>query len=84
MLELKKGVDILAEAGGIRTLDEAQALFERKLDAENLAKLSTISNTEALLKIANAIAMTQPDAVFVNSGSDADEQHLVQEALARR
>jgi phosphoenolpyruvate carboxykinase (GTP) len=74
MLELKKGVDILAEVGGIQTLDEAQALFARKLDPENLAKLSTIHNAEALLKIANAIAMTRPDAVFVNSGSDADVQ----------
>ena len=27
MLELKKGADILAEVGGIQTLDQAQALF---------------------------------------------------------
>ena len=83
MLELKKGVDILAEVGGIRTLDEAQALFARKLDPENLAKLSTITNAEALLKIANAIAMTDPDTVFINTGSDADVQLVRQMSLEK-
>jgi len=72
MLELKKGIDILAEVGGIRSLDEAKALFEAKCDQENLAKLSKITNQEALLKIANAISMMDPDEVFVNTGSEAD------------
>lgn len=76
MLELKKGLDILAEVGGIRSLDEARTLFKAKCDQENLAKLSRIAHEEALLKIANAIAMTEPDAVFVNSGSDADVQRV--------
>ena len=76
MLELRKGVDILAEVGGIRTLDEALALFETTCDEENRAKLGKIANEEALLKIANAIAMTDPDAVFVNTGSDADVQRV--------
>ena len=65
MLELKKGVDILAEVGGIKSIDEARKLFEEKLDAKNLAKLKKIKNEEALLKIANAIALCQPDAVFI-------------------
>lgn len=76
MLELKKGLDILAEVGGIRSLDEARTLFKAKCDQENLAKLSRIAHEEALLKIANAIAMTEPDAVFVNSGSNADVQRV--------
>jgi phosphoenolpyruvate carboxykinase (GTP) len=76
MLELKKGMDILAEIGGIHTLDEARALFEVKCDRENVAKLSKIANEEALLKIANAISMTDPDAVFVNTGSEADVQRV--------
>ncbi|MFZ5918484.1 MAG: phosphoenolpyruvate carboxykinase (GTP) [Chloroflexota bacterium] len=78
MLELKKGIDILTEIGGIRTPDEAWALFRRKCDAQDLAKLSRITNEEALLKIANAAAMTDPDAVFVNTGSEAD-LHRVRE-----
>ena len=62
MLALKEGVDILAQVGGIRTAEQAQALFAAKCDAENLRKLAAIANQEALLKIANAIAMTNPDS----------------------
>ncbi len=76
MLELKKGIDILTEIGGINTLDEAKSLFRVRCDQENVAKLSRITNEEALLKIANAISMTDPDAVFVNTGSDADVQRV--------
>jgi phosphoenolpyruvate carboxykinase (GTP) len=76
MLELGKGIDILAAIGGIHTLDEAEALFKVKCDQENVAKLSKITNEEALLKIANAISMTDPDAVFVNTGSEADVRRV--------
>ena len=76
MLELKKGVDILSGIGGIKTLDEAKAIFAKKCDQDGLDKLSKIKNEEALLKIANAIAMTDPDSVFVNTGSDADVQKV--------
>jgi phosphoenolpyruvate carboxykinase (GTP) len=83
MLELKKGIDILGEIGGIKTLDEARAVFEAKCDPENLAKISAITNGEALLKVANAIAMTDPDAAFVNSGSDADVQRVREMSLEK-
>jgi phosphoenolpyruvate carboxykinase (GTP) len=83
MLKLKEGIDILAEVGGIKTLGDAKALFERTCDAEALARLGTISNIEVLLKIANAIAMTQPDAVFVNTGSDADVQRVREMSLEK-
>jgi len=33
MLELKKGIDILARIGGIETLDQAKALFEARCDS---------------------------------------------------
>ncbi len=83
MLELKKGIDILAEIGGINTLDEAKSLFELRCDQEDVAKLSKITNEEALLKIANAISMTNPDAVFVNTGSDADVQKVREMSLKK-
>ena len=72
MLELKKGVDILSEIGGVRTLDKAKALFGEKCDQENIDKLDKIENGEARLKIANAISMIDPDSVFVVTGSDSD------------
>lgn len=83
MLELKKGIDILAEIGEIHTLDEAKALFEFRCDQENVTKLSRIASEEALMKIANAISMTDPDAVFVNTGSDADVQRVTEMSLEK-
>lgn len=72
MLELKKGADILAEGGGVRTLAEANALFARTLDSADRAKLQTIHTPDALLRIANAIALCAPSKVFVISGSPED------------
>ena len=83
MLELKKGVDILSEIGGIKTLGEANAIFAQKCDNANVAKLNKITNEEALLKIANAISMMQPDSVFVNTGSAADVQTIREMSLAK-
>ena len=83
MLELKKGVDILAEVGGVKTMDQAKAVFEKKLDADNRKKLSVITNEDALVKIANAIEMCQPDDVFVDTGSDADVQWIREYSLKK-
>ncbi len=83
MLELETGIDILAAIGGINTLEEARALFEARCDPESVAKLSTITNEEALLKIANAISMMNPDAVFVNTGSEADRHRVRIMSLAK-
>jgi phosphoenolpyruvate carboxykinase (GTP) len=83
MLELKKGVDILSKIGGIKTIDEAKALFEKKGNQDSLTKLSKITNKESLLKIANAIAMTDPDAIFVNSGSKADVEKIREMSLEK-
>jgi phosphoenolpyruvate carboxykinase (GTP) len=83
MLELKKGLDILTEIGGINTLEETKVLFEKTCDQENVAKLNRITNEEALLDIANAIAMTEPDSVIVNTGSEADVQKVREMSLKK-
>jgi phosphoenolpyruvate carboxykinase (GTP) len=83
MLELRKGVDILAEVGGIKTIGEAKAVIEKNLDAKNLEKLSVIKNEDALIKIANAIAMCEPDGVFVHTGSEADQQWVREYSLKK-
>ena len=83
MLELKKGVDILTDVGGIRTLAEANALLESTLDATNLAKLAPIHNAEARIKIAATIAMCQPDSVFVNTGSEPDRAFIRELSLKK-
>jgi phosphoenolpyruvate carboxykinase (GTP) len=83
MLELRKGIDILAQVGGINSLDEAQALFQSKCDQETVTKLTKITNQEAILKIANAIAMTDPDGVFVNTGSGTDVEKIRKMSLKK-
>ncbi|MBN2062623.1 MAG: phosphoenolpyruvate carboxykinase (GTP) [Deltaproteobacteria bacterium] len=83
MLELKRGIDILSEIGGIKTIGDARKIFEKKLDARNLQKLSKIKNEEALLKIANSISLTGPEAVFINTGSESDIQAIREMSLEK-
>ncbi|HMB01188.1 MAG TPA: phosphoenolpyruvate carboxykinase (GTP) [Spirochaetota bacterium] len=83
MLELKKGIDILTEIGGIKDIAAARELITSRLDQESRDKLARIKNEEALLKIANAVKMCSPQAVFVNTGSDADMQQIREMSLAK-
>jgi phosphoenolpyruvate carboxykinase (GTP) len=83
MLKLKQGVDILAEVGGIRTIEEARRVFAQHLDEENRRKLARIETEGALVKIANAIAMCRPDRVVVNTGSPADVRWVREHALEK-
>jgi phosphoenolpyruvate carboxykinase (GTP) len=83
MLELKQGVDILAEVSGIKNIAEARDVLARSLDQVSREKLAVITNEEALIKIAGAVAMCQPDRIFVNTGSDADVQWVREYALAK-
>jgi phosphoenolpyruvate carboxykinase (GTP) len=72
MLNLKQGIDILSEVGGIKTIEEAKALLKDKLDGDNLAKLDKIKTEDALIKIANAISFCKPDSVYITTGSPED------------
>jgi len=83
MLELKKGVDILAEVGGVKSIAAARTVIAKHLDDANQKKLAPIKNEDALVKIANAIVMCEPDRVFVNTGSPADVQWARDHALAK-
>ncbi len=76
MLELKKGDDILANVGGVKSIKEAHEIFNKYMDDENKEKLLRIKNEEALVKIANGLAMAEPESVMVNTGSPADLQYI--------
>lgn len=76
MLTKKKGIDIVQEIGGVKTYEAALKFFEKRLDSENLSRISAIKHEGVLLKIANSIAMCQPDYVFINTGSEADRQYI--------
>lgn len=39
MLELKKGIDILSEIGGVKSADQATSIFKEKMDDANFEKI---------------------------------------------
>ena len=61
----KDVIDIVSEIGGIKTLEAAQDILKARMDAANQAKLKQIKNPEILKKMANAVVMCEPDAVFI-------------------
>lgn len=83
MFELKKGIDILAHVGGVKDAAEAEKIFRESMDSANFAKIQQIKDEDAWLKIANAIAMGQPDSVFVNTGSPEDVQFIIDLSIQR-
>jgi len=83
MLKMKQGVDILPDIGGVKTPSEAEEVFKAKMSAAELAKLEQIQNPEARLKIANCIALGQPDEVLVNTGSPEDVDRIRRLCLER-
>jgi hypothetical protein len=81
MLKKNEGIDIVKEIGGVQNVEQAQALFKKRLDEDHLSRIQTLSHPEILIKIANAIAMCDPARVYINTGSEADRQFIRQLAL---
>jgi len=79
---LRQGVDILGRLGGVGSVDEAWALFDSVCDEESQAKLRRVGHEEVLLRVANAVALTRPASVFVNTGSEEDRRRVRLLALA--
>ena len=75
MLELGKGIDIVAEIGQVDA-DTVDAIFEKLMDEIQLERIGRIKNPKVLQKIANAAAMCRPDSIFINTGSKADRAFL--------
>jgi phosphoenolpyruvate carboxykinase (GTP) len=83
MLQSKKGVDIIVEIGGFKEYQAAAGYLESVLTNEHLARIRKIQTREVIVKIANAVAMCTPDAVFVNTGSEKDRQFIRDLALEK-
>lgn len=83
MFELKKGIDILNNIGGVKSAEEVEKVFRDSMDDDNFQKIQRIKNEEARLKIANAIIMGQPDNVFVNTGTPEDKQFIIDLSLKK-
>lgn len=76
MFKLNKGVDILSDIGGIKEEKEVEPIFREKMEDGDFDKIQQIKNPAARLKMANAIALGQPDKVLVNTGSPEDQQRI--------
>ena len=81
MFQKKKGIDIVVHIGGITTFEAAMRLFENRLDEKNLSRIQEIKNPEVAVKIANSIAMCEPETVFINTGSESDKAYIRELAL---
>jgi phosphoenolpyruvate carboxykinase (GTP) len=79
----KDCIDIITEFGGITDLNAAQQVFKDTIDAENRDKLKRIENPDVLKKIANAIMLCKPDAVFIDTGSEEDRQFVRELSLKK-
>jgi len=81
MFQKKKGIDIAVDIGGITTFEAAMRLFEKRLDEKNLSRIKEIKHSEIAVKIANSIAMCEPETVFINTGSEPDKAFIREMAL---
>lgn len=81
MFQKKKGIDIVVHIGGITTFEAAMRLFENRLDEKNLSRIQEIKNSEVAVKIANSIAMCEPETIFINTGSESDRAYIREMAL---
>ncbi len=81
MLRKNEGIDIVKKLGGVDTVEEAAVLFEQRLDKVHLDRIRTLNNPDVLLKVANAIAMCNPDHVYINTGSTKDRAFIRKIAL---
>ncbi|MGD9329754.1 MAG: phosphoenolpyruvate carboxykinase (GTP) [Desulfobacterales bacterium] len=84
MTKANDSIDIIQVIGRIDSAAAARQLFEERLDAENLAKMTEITSPAVLVKIANAIVLCDPSAIFVNTGSPEDRAWIRQHALEKK
>ncbi|MDD3991786.1 MAG: phosphoenolpyruvate carboxykinase (GTP) [Desulfobacterales bacterium] len=68
--------DIAQTIGGITTPEGATELFRRHLNIEQRERIDRIRNGAVRIKIANAIALCQPDRVFIHTGSATDRKFI--------
>ena len=83
MTKVNDSCDIAQVLGRIESVEAARQLFEKRLDAANLAKIQQITTPAVLVKIANAIVMCDPAAIFVNTGTVEDRAWIKRYALEK-
>jgi phosphoenolpyruvate carboxykinase (GTP) len=83
MLNFNQGIDIVKELGKIDSAQAAMDVLNKRLDPDQVERLQSITNSNILEKIANAIVMCDPDRVFINTGSAQDLRFIRELALQK-
>ncbi len=81
-VKFRTGIDILTDLGGIKDAGAAKALLEKRVQADSRRKLALVTNSEALGRIANAVALMDPADVWINDSSEADMKTARDQAIA--
>ena len=77
-------MDVLNTLGKIDSLEEARALFTQKMSTTHLDRICKIEQSDILIRIANAIALCNPDEVYINTGTDEDKAFIRALAIEKK
>lgn len=84
MLETCNDIDIINVLGKVDSKEKAMDVFKQYMDDLHLTRISKIKNPEILKKIADAIVLCNPGAVFVNTGSFEDQEFIKTLSLEKK
>ncbi|MCF8091228.1 MAG: phosphoenolpyruvate carboxykinase (GTP) [Desulfotignum sp.] len=74
-------MDILNALGKVTSAQDARKIFTQRMDSVQLDRILKIQNPEILKRIANAIVICNPDTIFINTGSQKDQDFIRNLAL---
>jgi len=74
-------MDILNALGKVTSAQDARNIFTQRMDSVQLDRIHKIQNPEILKRIANAIVICNPDTIFINTGSQGDQDFIRNLAL---
>ncbi|MCG8638498.1 MAG: phosphoenolpyruvate carboxykinase (GTP) [Desulfobacterales bacterium] len=77
-------INIIDVLGNVTSVDEARLIFKQFLDDTQLGRLSGFTHPDILTRIANAIALCRPKAVFIHTGSEEDKAFIRQLAIEKK
>jgi len=69
-------MDILNALGKVTSAQDARNIFTQRMDSVQLDRIQKIQNPEILKRIANAIVICNPDTIFINTGSQGDQDFI--------
>jgi len=77
-------INIINELGKVTSAGDAQDIFKKYMDDEQLERISKFKHPDILIRIANSIVLCNPKAVFVHTGSDADRDFIKKLSIEKK